>query len=445
MKYFFVFGFIFFLLSIVLFCFIPFSNAFMEIDSFAYVGYVGNYETYGQFNVPNDNICHNWYSLGYPIFLILVRKVYGNSYYPIICIQVLLALLIIFLIFKIASYFFSKKIAYWSMFLASINLGFLLYPQFILTETLLCFLLMFGLERFCNFLYKQRIASLLFSGFILGLSIVVKSAAIFFIPFLILVYLFDNKSSFFNFVYNSILFILIFCIPVGGYILRNKIVYGYYYLKAVDKVNLYTFYLPQLLEEIDGISHDEAMQKISSLSKVKEFASGDGWEDIKALLIESVKKNPGTAVFVWLKNVTKTIFGLYTNHIKVLLYPEIKNDNCYCSFFSLKGSLWAKIWGYLSFHTDSKFLIGLGIVEVIWNVFRYLLVLIALLFLFLNRKYLIFFLFGGYLGYFAMITGHAGCARFRFLMEPILVVLIALALVVLYNFFLNKDEIIFTK
>ncbi|HBS48316.1 TPA: hypothetical protein DEO28_00655 [Candidatus Dependentiae bacterium] len=416
----------------------------MENDSAAYVGYLNCFERCGAFNTIGDHICHNWYSLGYPAFMVCIRSLLGKSFWPVIFIQIFLAILIIFLIFKIASYFFSRKVANLSMILASFSLGILLYPYFILTESLLCFLLLFGFERFVSYLFSGKLSSLILSALLFGLSIVVKSAAIFFVPFLAIILLFV-KQGFSKKIINAAIFLFFFLLPVFGYVLRNQQVYGYFYLKSVDKVNLYGFYLPEVYAESENIPFDDANKYVRSLIHVDNFASGEGYKEVHELFCKTIIKHPFLAVKIWMKNVMKTFLGLYTNHLKVLLYPEIKDNNGYCSFFSLQGSFIQKVWKYLSFHTNSKFLVLLSIFEVIWNVLRYLFVLIALSFLFLKRKFLLFVLFSSYIFYFSIISGHAGCARFRFLFEPILIILTAVGIFILYNFVFGKKEEIFLK
>ena len=397
-SYLVLFSIVYLVLSGILFVKIPSFQTRMEIDSPAYTSYTECFEEHGAFIKPGETKCTNWFSIGYPMFMVGVRSIFGNNYLFVILLQILLGIFIIGLVFRLSSYFFSRKVSLLAAFLASINLAFILYPHFILTESLLCFVYLFAFERFVAYLFEGKWHQIGLSGLIFGLSIIVKSAAIYFMIFLA-GFLFIWGSRFFlKNIKAVLLFLLCFFIPVFGFVLRNKSVYGYYYLKSVDKVNLYHFYLPQILQE-EGLSEDEASAKVHSLMNVKEFASGEGWEKVHELFIQKVSSNPVLAIKIWLKNVMKTFMGLYTNHLKVILYTNIRGGDC--SYFYYSGSWYEKAWSYLSFGTESKFLIGLGIFEAVWDFIRYLFVLIGLFYLLLRRKFLWAMLFSVYIFYFS--------------------------------------------
>lgn len=94
-----------------------------------------------------------YYTMGYPFFIGLLYKTFGPLCHPelvsgstpiniIILFQLLLALLSCFLIARIAQRFFGKQAGIIAAGLFSINLGYLVFTQFILTEMLLSFLLL---------------------------------------------------------------------------------------------------------------------------------------------------------------------------------------------------------------------------------------------------------------------------------------------------------------
>jgi hypothetical protein len=138
-------------------------------------------------------------------------------------------------------------------------------------------------------------------------------------------------------------------------------------------------------------------------------------------------------------NVMKTFLGLYTNHLKVLLYDKIKGGMC--SFFTLSGNYFQRAWKYITFGTDSWFIIGLGIIEVIWQILRYCWIIIAFIYFILRKKWSLFFLFGSWIAYFAGITGFDGCSRFRFMLEGQLLIIGAVGFVVMWNIFFNQEKL----
>ena len=137
--------------------------------------------------------------------------------------------------------------------LASVNVGMILYSQLVLTEELFTLLILAAFERLAAFVVRKDRKALLLSGFIFGCSIIIKASAlyyVFFLAFFLIVLGFRFKSS--------LLFLLVFSIPVGLYAARNRHMYGHWFIKAVDKVNLYTLYLPKLIAATDGVTIDNA-------------------------------------------------------------------------------------------------------------------------------------------------------------------------------------------
>ncbi|MCK4265292.1 glycosyltransferase family 39 protein [Candidatus Babeliales bacterium] len=426
-------------LSALLFFNVPNIKAHFEVDSSIYTNQAENFERYGSFEKPGTVKCLHPYSIGYPIFIVFSRLILGKNYASVIFLQIILALIMIFLTFRIAYYIFSKNIALISAFLVSVNLGFLLYPQLLLSETLICFLLIFALERFISFWVRRQTSLLIMSGFLFGLSITVKASALYLIFLLPIFLIFFLPGVLLKKTTQMLAFFLAFTVPVGSYLYRNKQIYGYYYLKSIDKINLYFYFFPKILEETEGLSYKEAVKKIQKEGRysLTEYASGRGWSGVNKFFIDTIKGCPLLATKIWMKNVFKTFLGLYTNHLKVLIYGDFYFG--VCSFFKFSGSVLEKAWKYVSFGTNSKFLIFLGIFEFLTMMFRYLMIVFAFLFLLVERKYLFFLLFSSFIGYFGLITGHDGCGRFRFIFESPLIILSVVGLFVVLNLVFKKN------
>jgi|SaaInlLV_10m_DNA_2_1039722.scaffolds.fasta_scaffold00190_35 4-amino-4-deoxy-L-arabinose transferase-like glycosyltransferase len=405
----------------------------MDLDSKNYLNLANCFLKHNSFDPPGTNMCTHWISLGYPAFLVAIKTILGNNEFAIIFIQILLGILIILFTYKLANLFFTKTTAILSAFFASINIGLITYTQFILTEILLTLILLIAFYYFAAHYKKQKLLFLLASALLFGISCTIKASAFYYVFFLTILLLFV-KNTMKKRLALPVLFLATFFIPVGTYMLRNKQSYGYFYLKSVDKVNLYTHLLPKLISKIESISFEKAKTKISAITNVKEYASGKGWGEANKLFRETVLKHPITILNIWLTNVIKTLFGLYTNHFKLLLDPSIKNN--YNSFFNQNGSLISKVTSYLTFKTKSIFIIGLGIKEIIWNFLKLILCLFSLIILLVKRNFFICMLFASFIGYFAFITGPDGCARLRLLFEMQLIILSAFSFVIM----LKKDK-----
>ena len=79
---------------------IPSFEKRLEKDSSAYIEPLTCFEQHGTLIPPDQQVCNSYVGIGYSLFLIIVRQLCGAHYNAIIFVQIMLALLSIFLIFK---------------------------------------------------------------------------------------------------------------------------------------------------------------------------------------------------------------------------------------------------------------------------------------------------------------------------------------------------------
>jgi 4-amino-4-deoxy-L-arabinose transferase-like glycosyltransferase len=430
-KYYLIsFSVLFILFSIFLYKNVSHIKPHQDIDSSAYLVNAQRFYQTNSFVDPANPKAIPYYALGYAFFIGLVYKIFGVSNFYVIWLQVLLALLTGFLIFGTTRLLFNKKTALISFILFSLNVGFLTFSQFILTEVLLAFLYTLFLYLFVLFMKKQKLLHLVFSCLILGLSVAVKPAALYFIFFLILfVLLFlENKLK------HIILICISFYLPITGYMLFNKIAYNNFAVAPLGNENFYFYFFPKVLAKEKGSDYLTEKAHLSSLL-TGEKMEAQSWNKIKELFISHLKKNPILFVRVWLQNVAKTLFGLFTTNLKVLVEPGLRGGDV--SFFKTEGSFVQRIWGYIAAGTLFGWVKAVGVLEGLWTILRYILCLIALIFLLLKKRWATIFLLISFVFYFSMITGHDGCARFRMMFESALIILASPSI---YLLFFKKCE-----
>ena len=276
---------------------------------------------------------------------------------------------------------------------------------------------------------SQRIFLLIQSGLIGGLSIIVKPSALVFFFFAALFVLFyaakrtRRLSAFFAFT-------LCFSAPVFGYLTYNKVRYGYFNLAPMKSLNLYRVFLSKVIARVHGISVHEADGRIPVFSSDNALDER-GWEGARHLFWQYALSYPLTCFIVWVKNVSKTLFGLFTTQMKVLLSPCVKGGDV--SFFTSNGSLFSRAYQYIIKGSPSRFVTVIAILEAMWTFIRYLLVLCAFVVLWRARCYAMTLFFGAYFFSFSMITGFDGCGRYRTLFEPMLIMLTAVGMLFFYD------------
>lgn len=374
-----------------------------------------------------------YYTLGYPLWLGILFLLFGKNTLVVIIAQILLSLLSGFLVFLIARRLTDPMVARISVLFFSCNLGFLIFSQFILTEILLAFLLLLFFERFTAFMETKSLFTLATAALILGCSMVVKPAAIYYpVCLLVLIVALLRSSGLKKIVKAVALFCLLFYLPVATYRVHNKIVFNSFKFGSLDQVNILFWFFPHVLAEKHGTSSDYERVQLKEL----EHKWGISW--IKSLLWQNIRENPFLVAYSWFKNTFKTWFGLYVANLKLLVDPTIFSGQF--SFFRMQGSWYERAVFYVKGNTSLYWVKVIGVLECIWQIVRYPLVLVGLYYFLRSKQYAILFFFTSYLGYFSLITGHDGCARFRMMFEAQIVVLTALGLWVIFTCKRERNE-----
>lgn len=412
---------IFFLLSFVLFKQVPPSKNHMDLDSGAYVQAANFLLRDGSFAMLKQQ---PYYELGYPLFLAGIKKIGDESVWFAVAVQALLAWLIALLIWRITRLLFNRRAAWIAYAFAILHVGFLVFAQFFLTEILLILLLCITIERLLVFLQTQRLSALAFAGFTLGLSCTVKAVAVLFLlPLALFIGVFSWRQEMFK---KLAVLLSMFILSYGTYVAHNQVTFIQHAHSSMAKINLFYWYYPRLRAEINGT---DSYQEQRSLQRVP-------FENLPSMLVNDVLDYPGKAFIALAKNWLKTLLGLYTSNVKLLV------DNAFVSgclsFFTLKGSFIQRLCGYISGHTEHAWIKWLGCIEAALLLFRYILLPFGFWALCARQRWWDVAFIVLYLGYFLGISGHDGCARFRMMIDMIILALAAGGYSSLHHWWLRK-------
>jgi 4-amino-4-deoxy-L-arabinose transferase-like glycosyltransferase len=406
-------------------------DPFEDIDSKAYIYNAEKFYKNNNFTITGKDYIKPYFALGYPAFMSLVYKYLKPKNSSVIWVQILLAFLTSIFIFYTASIIFGSNIGIVAFILSTINVGFLTFSNFILTETLLAFLLSLFLYLFVLFLKHRKLNYVIFSGLVLGISIWVKPAAIYFVlPIILLIACLNKIFS----LRAILLFAFSFYLPVLLYMGYNKVNLGNFSVTTLGNENLYLYFYPKVLAEKNNTDIKVESEKIRSMLTGSKL-NPNSWIKIKESFKKDLTENYFNFASVWLKNVFKTLVGLYSTNLKVLLNKDLRGGDI--SFFKTKGKFLERIKTYIFAGTNlpgmtSTILKTASVYEAIWSILRYILAFLGLLFLLIKRDFKYFFFLFFYIFYFALITGHDGCARFRMMFEPALIILAAQGLFIIY-------------
>jgi hypothetical protein len=415
---------LFSLSTLFLFYVTPTPESHLEIDSAGYERTATYFAQTSRIVDPATPSCHPVQTLAYPFFVGMIYKIFGHSYGFVVLMQLILAMVCGLLIYHAAVLIGGEQAGLYVLVLWSINLGFLVYVQFLLTEILLVTFLLGFIERFVLFLCTKKKSALFTALLMLGVSVVVKPAALLFIFPLAFLLLFFVSGAWWARIKIASLGVLCFLLPVVGYMTSNKIRFGHFSIAPMTNEILYRYFSAKVKAKLEGKNYEKVLEQEQWCTE-NDLLNDNGWQKSKKFLINAAYQHPLVVLHIWFTNVVKTWFGLFTTQLKVLLDPAIRGGDC--SFFKVEGTTFiARLWNYITFG-DSVWLKIIAGLEFLWTMLRYFLLLFALWIFFLREKYSLLAFCITYFFYFTLITGHDGCGRYRMMVEPLILILVAVA------------------
>ena len=416
-------------LSVLLYYQIPDIQAHLEIDSTGYDAIAQYFYHTNKLINPLDHTSAPIQPVGYPFFLGLMYKLFGINYAAVIAIHVVLCLITAWLLARIAIIVFDNSIAQIVLILFSIHIGFLVYAQLILAEILLVTFLVAFWERLITFIKSHSLAHAGQTGLLLGLSILIKPIALLYIfPLIVIVWFFFTEGYQQKVTYVAAL-VCSFYVPIAAYMMYNYFLYNVFALAPMFHLNMYQCFLSKVIARIERIPIHEVINNLLFFKGAHSFDYA-GWDHARTLFLDYFKSYPVTFFTIWFENVIKTLAGLFTTQLKVLANPNFTGGDC--SFFNIEGTLFERLYTYITFGSPAYWVSIIGCAEAVWSIVRYLCACFALLVLYIERNYAIGILFVSFIVLCALATGIDGCCRYRMAFEPLLMLLTAFGIKNIY-------------
>jgi hypothetical protein len=231
--------------------------------------------------------------------------------------------------------------------------------------------------------------------------------------------------------WQSILFFIIaFALPPLVYMWRNYLIYGYFSFAPMMALNMYQCFLAKVIHHITGEPLQSIVDHQLRFTAVNSFDPA-GWQQARQLFFFYLKRYPGTFVYVWLLNVIKTVCGLFTTQLKVLIEPQVRGGDC--SFFLTSGTIIERAYAYIESGITHSWIRWIAWLEAGWMIVRAWLVMIGFWGLFQEKKYGLLGIFVLCLMLFCGVTGMDGCCRYRIVCEPLLIMITAYALIRIWH------------
>jgi len=201
----------------------------------------------------------------YPVFLAGVYSLFGTKVWPAIIIQAVLDIGTTALVFWIAKeIFFSQLSAVIAGLFYSLNFSSAYYCTRIMSETLFTFIFALSILLLTIAMQRNRVIFFVISGLFLGIAILIRPIAQYFVVVPALVILLHKRKA-----TTALLWILAIAIPSFAVLvpwqLRNYVRYGHYALANTKGIALFDGSV-NLKRATENISTDEARDQLLGIS-----------------------------------------------------------------------------------------------------------------------------------------------------------------------------------
>lgn len=369
---------------------------------------------------------------GYPAFLTMVNGLFGN-YLSVVLFQVILDCFSCVVVYLLGEKVW-KGTGLISTLLAAVNIGLITYAHFILNDSLFLFVFLLSLLAIFRSLNDPSWKWYLLSGFGIGVSAYIRPVIVYF-PFFFVPLFFPHlvlaqKQAILQSTGKAAAIGIMFVLSLSPWFVRNHMHYGRYQLTAQTGEHLLQYIVPFSWQYSKGIPFIEGMKKANAdfsdlidregldITKVDPFEKSD----LKVKLgLEHLKKEPKSAIAkAWLFGMAKNLFAPSIIDFSYLLGIDRPHF-----FYSQGKTLIDRGWNFIR---SMKGWFGWALIgSMVGIVLSRLLQLWGFFLLFRKKNWeaLLCLLI---IGYFLIVSGPVGYAKYRLPFEPILIVLMAIGI-----------------
>lgn len=380
--------------------------AWQDTDSGAYIERALIIKQTGRLaNTLQEELPH--YTLGYPLLLAAILKVVSSVPLSAMLLNLVALLLLVFFVVGALRRYFSDRATIAALPFLLFNTGLVTFSLFILTELSVAAAAAAALYFLVDAYQTQKPFLWFCTGLAFAYMTLLKPA-----PFFTVIALAFLLTTW-GFWRLVAAFISGYVLLVGLYVCLVLQSFGAASLVRMADVNWFLYFYPNVRAAVFGTMPYVERRRVVELS-TDPAAALQLKHDAQKFLLD----HPATTLRVWLLNCIKTSFGLYSTNLKRLLDPSV--GSWQLSFFSKQGSFVRSLNLYLTQHTQYAWQAVVAYAELIMLLLSYFLAAGFCLFLFkhdIRFALLLIFFVGSLIG----VTGHDGCARFRMMIEPVLI------------------------
>ncbi len=372
----------------------------------------------------------------YPLFLSICYFIFGIHVGVPILIQQVIVLVSVFILYKIGTILFSKKIGMIAAIILCFEPDHIFYSFELMTDTLFVFIFLLSVYLFIKFLKTKKLNYLIISSLLLGLSVLDRPISIF-IPIVFIFILGLNtylkKGKWMGFAKYSAIILSLFLIVLAPWLIRNKECYDSYGISSITGHNLLDYNVAYTIKTNSDKPADEIIEDLYDQC----LLIGDSTKMVENPFYESNIKTK-----VALDYIKQHKFEyIKSNLIGVVNLYSIVNYKVYLDRFfraNIKyseGADYSKVSGSFSriFQLD-LWVIIIGFANFFYLIISYILAFIGGIRLLKEKEYLKLLSILSFIAYFTVLTGVVGLvARYKLPISPFYILLVSVAIVYLVD------------
>jgi len=368
---------------------------------------------------------------GYPLFLLMVEKLFGEGQWAVVAVQIVIDSLSCVMIATAAEKMFAR--GFWVAGIISvININMVILSASILTDTLFLFLFILFLYTLVCYLSNERLMWLFFSVLLLSLATLVRPLTYYLLPILLVLLLswqLWQRRSVQTMAVSALLYLLVVVVLFGGFHQRNYQQYGATSLVSQTGTHLLGWVVPATYQYA-GMGTYQAGQAVARYH-LSQSLQQDGIVELPKNPFESSAYQAGVAKdilrefgFIALLKAWSagSVINLFAPSLAFA--PAVRSMD-HPSFYGMEGDgAVEKLWNYMS-ESGGGIYLSILVVGTLSSALFLLLAFVGWWKLLSTAPRALFFLLLLFVGYFLAVTGPIIGVKYRLPIEPILTLFIA--------------------
>ena len=324
---------------------------------------------------------------GYPLFLAGLFGIFGETYVPVILIQILLNLGTIVMTYHMGAKLWGGRIALVGAVLLALDVSSLFSAQMVLSDTLFTFLLCLavgkGIDVFCK--PNRTMVHLVACSVLLAFATLVRPIT-YYLIILVMIILTTIWKLYWHQRWRKIgVFLAAVLIPwvvlIGGWQLRNYLSTGSLTFSAIQSTNLLFYRAADVIAKRDGIPLEEAQRRLGYQNYRELHPETRTWTQTqlhrrwKDEGIKIIRGHPGLLLKSELLGMVRMLFGPGEGGLLVYLGFEVKERHPGLSLFKMSPREYIRTWilknpgqfGLFVFSISYLMVVYIGVVIALWR------------------------------------------------------------------------------